>query len=356
MKIKTSLPFQMSSWMLTSRNPVYLYSRVELRRNLADNPLPDRAKPGQKERIIQDIFWTVDEIMQKMGSACHLFILSDLSPQEVQLLKKKGLISPAEVTPWEALILDGSEEIALEINRSDHITLRITKPGFQVQECVKTASLLDALVAKRLSIAYHKRFGYLTSSVAEVGTGMRIILCGTFPGLVLIEGMEESIQQFRGSKIILKKVDQYAQGHLFLLNNRTTLGVSEVEIEEMMYTSGKELEEQEVTARKNLYQKEQIRFEDRVWRAVGLLTSARMLSFREALYNIALVRSGYRTIPQWEEIVHPEVSAELFYGIDPEFLALFHGLEPVENEEIQVVRANWVRNTLSSRSTGKVSG
>ncbi|MFN4181873.1 MAG: hypothetical protein ACK4G3_01495 [bacterium] len=342
--------------MRTSRNPIYLYSRVELRRNLGDNPLPEHAKPNQKERIVQDVFWAVDEILQKMGSDYHLYVLSDLSPQELQLLKKKGLISPAEVTAWEALILDSSEEIALEINRTDHITIRITKPGFQLQECVKTASLLDALIAKRLPIAYHKRFGYLTSSVAEVGTGMRIILCGTFPGLVLTEAVEEVIQQFRGHKIILKKVEQYAQGHLFLLNNRTTLGVSEVEIEEMMYTSGKELEEQEITARKNLYQKEQIRFEDRAWRAYGLLTSARLLPFREALFNIALLRCGYHAIPQWEEIVPPEVSGELFYGIDTEFLALFHSLEPVENEEIYAVRAQWVRNILSSRFAGKNSG
>ncbi len=346
MKIKSSIPYQFSSWMTTSRHPIYLYTRIEVRRNLADQPLPDAAKPNQKERILQDIFWTLDDIMQQQGSSPHLYLLPELSPTELHLLKKKGLISLAEVKAWEALILDASEEIALEVNRGDHITLRVTLPGFLVPEAVKTALLLEAMIAKRIPFAYHKRFGFLTSSLTEVGTGMRIILCGTFPGIVMADRSEEFFQLFRDSKVLLRKVEQYAQGYLFLMFNRTPLGLTEEEIEEIIYTAGKEAEEKEFASRKDLYQKEQVRFEDRVWRAYGLLKYARWLSFREALYNISLIRLGYRALPYWEKEIRPEVSAELFFGSDTETLALLTGQEPQENEALQKIRSDWVRQRL----------
>ncbi|HBE73955.1 MAG TPA: hypothetical protein DDW31_07725 [candidate division Zixibacteria bacterium] len=81
-------------------------------------------------------------------------------------------------------------------------------------------------------------------------------------------------------------------GHLFQISNRTSLGSTELEIIESVERAGRHLLESEVRARETLMEQAGRETEDKVWRALGILGSARVLNSEEFLNLSSAVRMG----------------------------------------------------------------
>lgn len=346
-----SLPLSLSSWMEKSTNPVYLASRIELRRNLSDILFPEKASPQDKERVIQESFWAVDDFFTEAGKKVNLYLLSELASQEANFLKKKGLITATDVQAGEALILDEPEEVAFEINRGDHLTTRITKGGFQAESVARYALLLDAYLGKKLRFAYSKKYGYLTSSLNEVGTGMRLILLGCFPALVNSDRVESLLKlgrEGREGKVQIRKVELYGPANIFLLYNRSPLSLSEDEIIITVESVAQEAERLELNAREYLLKKEGLKLEDKIWKSYATLEYSRLLSFRDALYNISIVRMAYGLEIGMEKKIPVRISSQIFFGSDPDILGVITGQKSQEPDDLRAVRADWVRSLLQT--------
>jgi len=332
--------------MEKATNQVFLASRIELRRNLSDILFPEKASLQDKERVIQEVFWVVDDFFTEAGKKVNLYLLSEVSSQEANFLKKKGLITPADVQAGEALILDEPEEMAFELNRGDHLTLRITKGGFQSEAVAHLALLLDAYLGKKLRFAYSKKYGYLTSSLNEVGTGMRLILLGCFPALVNADRVESLLNLGRDGKIQIRKVELYGPANIFLLYNRSPLSLSQDEIIIAVENAAQEAERLELNAREYLLKKDGLKLEDKIWKSYATLEYSRLLSFRDALYNISIVRMAYGLEMGMERKIPVRISSQIFFGSDPDILGVITGQKCQEPDDLRAVRAEWVRSLL----------
>jgi protein arginine kinase len=128
-----------------------------------------------------------------------------------------------------------------------------------------------------------------------VGTGLRASVLIHLPGLVLtkeinkvLEGISQVGLTYRGfhgegSEVV---------GNLFQLSNQTTLGKTEEElVDHLARVTGKVIE-YERSARSVLIREAPTVLEDKVWRAYGILRTARSLSTGEMLNLMSGLRLG----------------------------------------------------------------
>jgi len=83
-----------------------------------------------------------------------------------------------------------------------------------------------------------------------------------------------------------------ASGHIYQLSNQVTLGRTEQEIIENINSVTKQIIQQEQQAREVLSSNAKAQIEDRVYRAYGILTQARLLSTQEAMNLLSDLRLG----------------------------------------------------------------
>jgi protein arginine kinase len=83
-----------------------------------------------------------------------------------------------------------------------------------------------------------------------------------------------------------------AEGNLFQVSNQTSLGQSEEEVVAHLQAVAREIAARERSAREALLAERREAVEDRVWRAYGILSSARLLTSGEALQLLSDLRLG----------------------------------------------------------------
>ncbi len=181
------------------------------------------------------------------------------------------------------------------INEEDHLRLQAFSPGFSLDSTWRRVDRLDEEIGAILPFAFHHEFGFLTSCPTNVGTGLRASVLVHLPGLVLtkeinkvLEGIAQVGLTYRGfhgegSEVV---------GNLFQLSNQTTLGKTEEDlIDHLDRVTGKVIE-YERSARTVLVREAPTVIEDKVWRAYGILSSARSLSTGEMLNLLSGLRLG----------------------------------------------------------------
>jgi protein arginine kinase len=132
-------------------------------------------------------------------------------------------------------------------------------------------------------------------------------------------------------------------GDYFQISNQFTLGRSEEEIVEMTEKLATELVEQERRARDDLLKNNKLLIEDKVGRAIGILSGAKFLSTREAMEMLSHIRLGIYCgmVPG----INPEIVDSLLIEMQPAHLQkrFPNHMEPLARD---MERAKLVKETL----------
>jgi protein arginine kinase len=81
-------------------------------------------------------------------------------------------------------------------------------------------------------------------------------------------------------------------GNFFQISNQNTLGISEPETIENLEKVTRQVVDAEVRARRVLLKEARLQIEDKIFRAYGTLTSARLLTAHEVINLVSAVRFG----------------------------------------------------------------
>lgn len=330
---------------------VVLSSRIRLARNVATLPFPHRMKDAQAEQLIRLVESGVKEInLMGLSSKVELHRLADTKPLERQVLVDKHLISPqqAQTARGRAVAISEDESISIMINEEDHLRIQCLAPGLQLRETWAVASVVDDALEQKLEYAFHGERGYLTACPTNVGTGLRASVMMHLPGLVLTQQagrLFHSLSQFGLVVRGLYGEGTEAAGHIFQVSNQTSLGKAEEEIVEHLEAVVLKVIETEQEARRHLFREMRLQIEDRVGRAYGLLSSARILPSDEAMKLLSDVRMGI-DLGILPKLSHRTVN-ELMVAMQPAFLQRKEGreLSPLERDER---RATLIRSRLSA--------
>jgi len=325
---------------------VVVSSRVRLARNVAGFPFVNRCSPADREAIESYLATSIRSLPRPL----IYFRLDRLSELERLLLLERHLISRDhhETDGVRGVALDSTESTSIMINEEDHIRMQVLRSGFEMESLASVAQALDDELSERVEYAYSEKFGFLTACPTNVGTGMRVSVMTHLPALELTNQLERVFQLVRRIHFHIRGFygeGSHATGSFYQISNQITLGKSEQETVKSINALVPQIVDTERKARETLVKKGGPLLEDRIYRALGLLKTARRIDTGEALTLLSHVRLGINT-GMIRGLTVPDLNGILL-SVQPGHLQALRGSEIDDPVQRDIARAEFIRNKLS---------
>jgi protein arginine kinase len=337
------------SWMSggDDADGIVISCRARLARNLAQFPFASRITQPQQQQVIDTVL-AAAKSSRSMSTATY-FGMSVLDGNERRVLVERHLISPtlADDKGERGVLFNQDESLSVMINEEDHLRLQSMSPGTRGKSAFAAICALDDELLNSMDCAHDSRLGFLTACPTNTGTGLRLSVLIHLPALVLTDDMERVLQGLGQLSFTVRGVygeGSNAAGNLFQISNQATLGASEESILEELIRITEKLVGYERDAQDALRKEARGQVEDKVWRAFGLLSHARVLTSQEFMNLLSAVRLGctlglVRGVPS-------SFLNHLMIATQPSHLRAEagHSLSPAERD---LRRADLVREKLS---------
>ncbi|HOQ01469.1 MAG TPA: protein arginine kinase [Acetivibrio clariflavus] len=288
----------MEGWYIEKgpESDVVMSSRVRLARNFKDYPFPFKMSREDAEKVVERV---KDAILNRSIATSNYEFkdMLKMNPIDKQALVEKHLISPNLVNERvpSAAIISKDEKVSIMINEEDHLRIQCLFPGLQLDKAWELCDKIDSLLEENIDYAFSEKYGYLTCCPTNLGTGIRASAMLHLPALTMtgyIRGMLDACGKLGIAVRGIYGENSEALGNLFQISNQITLGLSEEEIINNVTNIGNQIINQERTLRAELYRQNPYRFEDKVYRSLGILSNARIISSEESFKLISDVRLG----------------------------------------------------------------
>ena len=263
-------------------HPTVLSSRIRLARNYEDLPF-DARRPGVSETVISR---TANALaLSGEDKGFRLLTVASLDAAQRSALAESHLISKDLLnSPDGAVLLREEDAVSVMMAEEDHLRIQAITPGLSLDESARRCFQVEDALSRNVRFAFDPQLGYLTSFPTDTGTGMRASLLMHLPMLAHHKQMG-SVAQI-AAKVGLTARGFYGEGSealgdVFLVSNQVTLGRTEAEIIATVTALGEQLTGMEHDLRDHALREQRLATEDRVGRAWGILTHARLLPLRE---------------------------------------------------------------------------
>jgi len=297
MKIQVLLK-KTSEW-LNGQGPesdIVISSRIRLARNIENYPFPWRASLDIKHQIVKHVHGAVAQCgFLKDGSLT--INMEDLDEIDRMFLVERHLISPELSSSPEgsSVIISKREVVSIMINEEDHIRMQVMNSGLQLFEGWKMIKDIDSELEKHINFSFSPKLGYLTVCPTNVGTGIRVSVMLHLPALVYTKQINKVLQATVKLGLAVRGLygeGSEALGNLFQISNQATVGISEQEIIENILKVIRQVITYERNQRRYLINHSLKDVEDKVFRAYGALTHARIISSKETIGHLSTLRMG----------------------------------------------------------------
>lgn len=284
----------MSKWYIEKgdQGDVVLSTRVRLARNLDEFPFPARLDTAGKNKVNSIIKST---LFENDGKDFSYIEMKDLTRLQAVSLAERHLISPEFASKKEgsALILSADESVSIMLCEEDHVRLQVMKAGLALEEAYDIADKLDSIIDGKVKYAFDERIGYLTQCPTNLGTAMRASVMLHLPALTRCGQISRLANTV--SKLGLTIRGAYGEGSqpkgdIYQISNQITLGITEETAIANLKSIVLQLVAQERAAAAEIIKNPAE--EDKIYRALGVLRSARLLSTDEFMELVSLVRLG----------------------------------------------------------------
>ncbi|MBL8763375.1 MAG: protein arginine kinase [Phycisphaerae bacterium] len=327
---------------------VVISSRARLARNLTGYPFLCRATTEQRLRVLERVRAAAADA--ELAERTAWMDVHRLATVDRTLLVERHLISKEHAKgeePRAAIISLPDERVSVMVNEEDHLRVQVLRSGLALDEAWAQIDDLDDRLESRLDYAYSARFGYLTACPTNVGTGLRMSVMLHLPGLRLTGEMEKVKRATKDMSLAVRGYygeGSEATGDFYQISNQTTLGKTEsVILHELAAEILPQVIEYERTARRLLIERRRRHLEDQVFRALGVLRSARMITPEETLGHLSMVRLGVLT-GLIADVAESTVN-QLVILIQPAHLQRVLGRE-LDQQERREARADLLRQRL----------
>ena len=297
---------------------------------------------------LKDIKEIEEQIKSKLlgiGYSLKFLKLKDMDELTKNSLYEKGLINEDEIDDRASILLNDEENICILINSLDHIKIQVFNSGMEIENTFNLAKEIDEKFEGLFDIAKNKKYGYLTTSPINVGTGLTAKVSLHLPGLSKtgnIRKISQTINNFGQNFLGEYTNNQEIIGDIYTISNKQTLGITEENIINNLKVITEKVIEQERQARK-LLAKNQIELEDIIYRRYGVLSNARKLKWKEALELMSDIKMGV-DLGLVKEINDEKVSKIYFY-ITPSNLQKYFG-QNLESYDRDIKRAEMIKQII----------
>lgn len=289
----------MTKWLEgnEAESDIVISSRIRLARNIEHINFPQMISDSQAQDIVHQINNAVINSNTVLSRDFTLNKVDKIAPIDRKILVEKHIISPSliEHPSRSAFLLRNDEKVTIMINEEDHIRIQVLLPGLNLEAGWDLCSKIDDVLEENIKYAFDEQFGYLTSCPTNVGTGLRASVMIHLPGLVLTGYINKVLQAVSQIGITVRGLygeGTEAMGNIFQISNQTTLGETEEEIIQKLRNVVLQIMYKERESREKLLSGSKTEVEDRIYRSLGLLQNARIMTSKESMKLLSDVRMG----------------------------------------------------------------
>lgn len=330
-------------WYKNNDNDIVISTRIRLARNIESMPFPQFLK--DKKELSEKIRDSVFESNSTLADDFEFIELDSVPHSKKVSLTEEHLISPQMLKDeGKSVLINKDKTMSIMLMEEDHIRLQIIRSGLAIDEAYDTANRVDDVLEESLTYAFDEKFGYLTACPTNAGTGLRASVMMHLPALTMTKNINRIINASTGMGIEIRGLygeGTSAEGNLYQISNRLTLGLSEKEILEKVKGIVNQISEAEEKARQILKENNSAALEDRLFRSYGILKYARSISSSEAKQLLSDVMLGINMgiLPKESKLS----ALECMIKTAPSFIGKDENLSP---EERDIKRAEFIRENI----------
>ena len=334
------------NWYLQSSkdSDVAKSTRIRFARNLREFKF--NLKDKEEIKKLED---KIKENIFSIGYGLKFLKLSDMDEITKQSLVEKNLISP-NFSKYEngSILINDDENICIMIGGEDHLQIQVFNCGLDLKNTLNLAIEVDNKLDEILGYSKNKKYGYLTSSPKNVGTGLRASVMVHLPALSKTNNIRKILETINSFGINIRGVygeNSESLSDMYQISNKQTLGISEEEIVENLNAIVSKVISQERKARK-LLTKESLDLEDLIYRSYGIISNCRKISYKEALQLLSNVKLG-TDLGILQELTDLKVQ-KLYLYIKPANLQKYLGNQ-FSGIEMDIKRAEMIKQIINEK-------
>ncbi len=333
--------------MVKDYSSIIVSSRVKLSRNLLGFEFPSEIEGDEGIKVLNKL---ADNIL-KIDSGFKLYKMQTLPELDVNIMHEKGLISMSLMDSFNfgAVILSEDEEISIMLNEMDHIVETCTMSGLNLIKAYEKLNQIDNQIISKLDIAFDDNLGFLTSSINDVGTGLRASVDLFLPALTITGKIKEIISNLSNQGIKLGFADDGIdlEAYTYTLSNAQTIGRRENEYVVGITEIAIKISEMEIRARNELLSATNFdNIKDKVQRAWGILTNCYKIDVAESKMLLGDIKIGVALdLIRFKEV---DFIDNLMIDVLPYSLTKISGSK-VTDSDLDKFRATFLTNILKSK-------
>ncbi len=335
------------NWYLQSseNSDVVKSTRIRFSRNI--NGFPFDLNKEESKRLENKI----KDSLYEIGYNLKFFKLADMDEITKMSLVEKNLISPDFVlnkNETGSILINDEENICIMIGNVDHLEIQVFNCGLDLENTLNLAIEIDEKIGQILGYAMNKKYGYLTSYPNNAGTALRASVMVHMPALSRTKNTRKVLDAINSFGINIRGVygeNTESTGDMYQISNKQTLGISEKEIIENLQVIVEKIIKQEREARK-LLAKDDVSFEDLIYRSYGILSYCKKISQEETRNLLSNIKLG-TDLGILKELTDLKVQ-KLYLYTKPANLQKFLGnqYEPIERD---IKRAEVIHQIMNEK-------
>ena len=273
---------------------IVVSSSVRFRRNLVGFNFPSTLDDLSGVKVLNKLADTILNIEDDF----KIYKIKSLPELDRNIMFEKGLISSKLLgfNDFSATVLNKDEDISIMLNEDDHIVESCTKKGLNLILAYDSLNVIDNEILSKLDIAFDDSFGFLTSNIGQVGTGLEASVKLFLPGLKITNKLKniQSEIESQGYDILFASDGQFKNNeYMFTVSNKQTIGKRESDYVIKITELAIRICEMEILARNELLSKTYIDdIKDIVFRAWGIATNCFKISETEAQKFLTELKIG----------------------------------------------------------------
>lgn len=327
---------------------IVISSNVKLRRNLAGFNFPSTLDDIAGVKVLNKL---ADTIL-KLDDDYRIYKFKSLPEIDKNIMLEKGLVTKRllDNSDFSATILSKEEDISIMINEDDHLLESCTKSGLSLILAYDTLNSVDNEILSKLDIAFDDSFGFLTSNIGNIGTGLDASVKLFLPGLRLtgkLRNVQNEINQLGFDIEFAGDSDIKDNEYLYQISNKQTIGRRESDYIIKITELAIRISEMEIASRNELLSKTYIDdVRDMVFRAWGIATNCYKLSDMEAQKILSELKIGVAL----DFIRFKEISCidNLLVDVKPYSLTKISDMK-IYASELDKYRAKFLSNILKTK-------
>lgn len=282
------------NWYLQSNQDSNIVNstRIQLARNINGFSFGLKIK-GERERLENKI----KENLYGMSYGLKFLHLKDMDDITKMSLVEKNLVSPEFVLHYNeigSILINDDENICIMIGGEEHLVLQVFSSGLDFANTLALAIEIDQKLEELLGYCVSQKYGYLTNSLNNIGTGLKASVMLHLPALTATKNINKLLETISNFGVGISGVygeNSEVLGDIYQIANKQTIGITEQEIVQNVKAIVDKMIKQERQARKFLA-KDNIALEDKIYRCYGVLANCRKISYEESAKLLSHIKLG----------------------------------------------------------------